>query len=322
MKTKPRIVYMGTPRFAVAPLKELLDKGYDVAGVVTAPDKASGRGLSLTCSDVKDFAISRNIPVLQPVSLKDESFLLQLAALNGNLFIVVAFRMLPKVVWSMPKLGTFNLHASLLPDYRGAAPINWAIINGEKETGVTTFLLDEEIDTGDILFQQSCKIEPEDSFGTLHDKLMIIGTDLVIKTVDCLTEGEHKPMLQSGLEAQMGETHLAPKLTKETGKIDWDDSPEVIHNLIRGLSPYPAAHSVIATGENLSPVKIFGSNFLIEDHDLKHGTIVSDGKKTMRVACNGGFVDITDLQLAGKKRLSCKEFLAGFRSISNSNFQS
>ncbi len=322
MKTKPRIVYMGTPRFAVAPLKELLDKGYDIAGVVTSPDKASGRGLSLTCSDVKEFAISRNIPVLQPVSLKDESFLKQLAELDGNLFIVVAFRMLPKAVWSMPKLGTFNLHASLLPDYRGAAPINWAIINGENETGVTTFLLDEEIDTGDILFRQSCKIEPDDDFGSLHDKLMSIGTDLVIKTVDCLAAGEHKPMLQSGLEAQMGETHLAPKLTRETGKIDWDKTPEVIHNLIRGLSPSPAAHSIIVSGESQFPVKIYSSHFFSEDHNLPSGTIVSDGKKTLRVACNGGFVDITNLQLAGKKRLSCKEFLAGFRNISNSSFQS
>lgn len=320
MKTKPRIVYMGTPRFAVAPLKELLDRGYDVAGVVTAPDKASGRGLSLTCSDVKNFAMVRNIPVLQPFSLKDESFLEQLAALQGNLFIVVAFRMLPKAVWSMPELGTFNLHASLLPDYRGAAPINWAIINGEKETGVTTFLLDEEIDTGDILFQQSCIIEPEDDFGSLHDKLMTIGADLVIKTVDCLAAGEHKPMLQSGLEAQMGETHLAPKLTRESGKIDWNNSPEKIHNLIRGLSPYPAAHSVIASSGTLSPVKIYKSLFSNEDHDLPYGTIVSDGKKTLRVACNGGFVDIADLKLAGKKRLSCKEFLAGFRNIENYRF--
>ncbi|MFA5849310.1 MAG: methionyl-tRNA formyltransferase [Bacteroidales bacterium] len=322
MKTTPRIVYMGTPRFAVAPLKELLDKGYDVAGVVTAPDKSGGRGLSLTSSDVKNFAISHNIPVLQPVSLKDESFLMQLAALKGNLFIVVAFRMLPKVVWSMPELGTFNLHASLLPDYRGAAPINWAIINGEKETGVTTFLLDEEIDTGDILFQHSCKIESDDDFGSLHDKLMVIGTHLVIKTVDCLVGGKHKPMLQSGLEAQMGETHLAPKLNKETGKIDWNNSPEKIHNLIRGLSPYPAAHSVIQSGESLFPVKIFSCRFLYEDHDLQYGTIVSDGKKTLRVACNGGFVDITELQLAGKKRLSCKEFLSGFRNIGNYRFES
>ena len=311
---------MGTPSFAVSPLKELLKRGYNVVGIVTAPDKASGRGLAVTCSDVKKFAENLNIPILQPVSLKDGSFIEQLSALNGDLFIVVAFRMLPKSVWSMPKLGTFNLHASLLPDYRGAAPINWAIINGETRTGVTTFLLDEEIDTGDILFQQDCEIKPDDDFGSLHDKLMAIGTSLIIKTVDSLIDKEHKPLLQSTLEAQMGNRNLAPKLTKETGRIVWSQSPECINNLIRGLSPHPAAHSEIKSEEKLFSVKIFKSHIHPAVHTLSAGTIDSDGKRYLRVACNGGFIDIKELQLAGKKRLSVNEFLAGFRNIENYRF--
>ncbi|MEN6618673.1 MAG: methionyl-tRNA formyltransferase [Rikenellaceae bacterium] len=316
----PRIIYMGTPSFAVSPLKELIERGYDIAGIITAPDKPGGRGLTLTFSEVKKFALNLNIPILQPISLKDSSFLEQLAALNGDLFIVVAFRMLPKAVWSMPKLGTFNLHASLLPDYRGAAPINWAIINGEKMTGVTTFLLNDEIDTGDILFQQSCGIDPEDDFGSLHDKLMAIGTNLVVKTVDTLSSAEYKPILQSSIEARMGKTNLAPKLTKETERIDWSQPSDVIHNLIRGLSPYPAAHSEIISGEKLFSVKIFKSCILSGNHNLSFGTIESDGKKYLRVACKGGYIDITKLQLAGKKRLSSVEFLAGFRNIENYRF--
>jgi len=322
MKKTSRIVYMGTPSFAVSPLKELLERGYDVAGIVTAPDKACGRGLAVSCSEVKKFAENLNIPILQPISLKDESFLEQLAALNGDLFIVVAFRMLPKAVWSLPKLGTFNLHASLLPDYRGAAPINRAIINGETRTGVTTFLLDEEIDTGDILFQQGCEIDPEDNFGSLHDKLMAIGTNLVIKTVDSLTNKEFKPILQSSLEAQMGKTNLAPKLTKDTGRIDWSQPPVRINNLIRGLCPYPAAYSEILNEEKYFSVKIFKSHVHVVVHDFPFGTIDSDGKKYLRVACNGGFVDVLELQLAGKKKLSAVEFLAGFRNIENYRFKS
>ncbi len=320
MKRPPKIVYMGTPSFAVSPLRELLEQGYDVAGIVTAPDKTSGRGLSVNSSEVKKFAENLGIPILQPVSLKDEAFQEQLKALGADLFIVVAFRMLPKSVWAMPKMGTFNLHASLLPDYRGAAPINWAIINGETKTGVTTFLLDEEIDTGEIIFQQECEIEPEDNFGSLHDKLMTIGTGLVIKTVESLAGNERKTILQASLEAQMGETHIAPKLTKETGRIYWSSSAGSINNLVRGLSPYPAAHSEIVFNNKSLPVKIYKSRTLPAVHSLSYGTIDSDGKNYLRIACKDGFIDISELQLAGKKRLSVKEFLAGFRNIENYRF--
>jgi len=312
---------MGTPSFAVTPLKALLEKGFNIVGIVTAPDKQSGRGMVLTSSDVKKFAQPLNIPILQPVLLKDETFLAQLSALNGDLFIVVAFRMLPRVVWSMPALGTFNLHASLLPDYRGAAPINHVIINGETRTGVTTFLLDDEIDTGDILFQQGCKIEPEDNFGTLHDKLMAIGTNLVIETVNVLANKELRPKKQSSIEAQMGKTNLAPKLTKETGRIDWTQPLSNIHNLIRGLSPYPAAYSQMESGENLHQVKIYKSHPISFEHILLPGTIVSDGKKYIKVACKEGLLDITELQIAGKKRLSAAEFLSGFRNIETYRFK-
>lgn len=320
MKRPPKIVYMGTPSFAVSPLRELLEKDYDIAGIVTAPDKTSGRGLSVNSSEVRKFAENLGIPILQPVSLKDEEFQKQLKALEADLFIVVAFRMLPKSVWSMPKMGTFNLHASLLPDYRGAAPINWAIINGENRTGVTTFLLDEEIDTGEIIFQQECEIEPEDNFGSLHDKLMAIGTGLVLKTVDYLAGNERKTILQSSLEAQMGETHVAPKLTKETGRIAWDSSAESINNLIRGLSPYPAAHTEIVCDGRSMPVKIFKSKVIHADKALQAGTIDSDSKNYLRIACRDGLIDVSELQLAGKKRLSVKEFLSGFRNIENHRF--
>lgn len=312
---------MGTPSFAVAPLKALLDMGFNIVGIVTAPDKPSGRGMILTSSDVKKFAQNLHIPILQPVLLKDETFLAQLAALNGDLFIVVAFRMLPKVVWSMPALGTFNLHASLLPDYRGAAPINHVIINGETRTGVTTFLLDEEIDTGDILFQQSINIEPEDNFGSLHDKLMTIGANLVTETVNILSNNHLRPKKQSSLEAQMGKTNLAPKLTKETGKIDWSQPLINIHNLIRGLSPYPAAYSQMESGESFIQLKIFKSQPDLVEHNLLTGTIVSDGKKYIKVACKGGLLDIKELQIAGKKRLSAVEFLSGFRNIETYRFK-
>lgn len=322
MNKSPRIVYMGTPSFAVSPLKELLERGYDVVGIITAPDKASGRGQVLSCSDVKKFAQNLNIPILQPVSLKDESFIKQLTALKGDLFIVVAFRMLPKAVWAMPALGTFNLHASLLPDYRGAAPINRAIINGETRTGVTTFVLDEEIDTGDILFQQCCEIEPEDDFGSLHDKLMKIGTDMVIRTVNVLANEEIRPQLQSSLEAQMGKTNPAPKLTKETGRIDWSIPLSSIHNLVRGLCPYPCAYSEIISDGIIFHVKIFKTQPERVEHNLPPGSIVSDGKKYLKVACSGGFLEIIELQIAGKKRLSAREFLAGFRNIEKYRFQS
>ncbi|NCB97991.1 MAG: methionyl-tRNA formyltransferase [Bacteroidia bacterium] len=313
MKSDLKIVFMGTPRFAVAQLEKILENGYNVVAVVTAPDKPAGRGMALSSSEVKKYALTRDIPVLQPLSLKSEEFIETLKSYQGDLFIVVAFRMLPKVVWSMPALGTFNLHASLLPDYRGAAPINHAIINGETRTGVTTFMLDEEIDTGELLNRKECEIEPDDNFGTLHDKLMQIGGELIIKTIEDIIDGRTEPILQSSVEARMGDVHTAPKLNKENCRINWEDPSQRVHNLVRGLSPYPTAHTVISGKGQEIPVKIFRTSYDDQSHGLKHGTIVSDGKQELKVACGSGFVYILELQVAGKKRMTIKEFLAGFR---------
>jgi methionyl-tRNA formyltransferase len=318
---KIRIVYMGTPAFAVEPLRSLINSGYDIAAVVTAPDRPSGRGLSMNSSDVKKFALENNLPVLQPLSLKDPAFLCELSSFGANLFIVVAFRMLPEVVWSMPKFGTFNLHASLLPNYRGAAPINWAIIKGEKITGVTTFLIDKQIDTGDILFQQTCPIAPEDDFGTLHDKLMHMGASLVVKSADAIAQGRCRPRLQSEVEAQMGDIPLAPKLSKETGRIEWKDKAENIRNLIRGLSPYPCAYSQITDSKVLYDVKIFRSGALFRRPEESPGSIVVEDKKRLLAACGDGYIEIEELQLAGKKRVKAQEFLSGFRNIEKFRFE-
>ncbi len=312
-KSDLKIVFMGTPEFAVAQLEKILENGYNVVAVVTAPDKPAGRGMTLTSSEVKKYAITRDIPVLQPLSLKSEEFLETLESYQADLFIVVAFRMLPKVVWSMPAMGTFNLHASLLPDYRGAAPINHAIINGETRTGVTTFMLDEEIDTGELLNREECEIEPEDDFGTLHDKLMHIGGKLVVKTIEDIINGRTEPILQSSVEAQMGDVHTAPKLNKENSRINWELSSQRVHNLIRGLSPHPTAHTVISGKGKEIPVKIFRTSYSDQSLGLNHGTIVSDGRQELKVACGNGFVNILELQVAGKKRMTIKEFLAGFR---------
>lgn len=312
-KSDLKIVFMGTPGFAVAQLEKILENGYSVVAVVTAPDKPAGRGMALNSSEVKKYAIARDIPVLQPLSLKSEEFLETLKSYQANLFIVVAFRMLPKVVWSMPALGTFNLHASLLPDYRGAAPINHAIINGETRTGVTTFMLDEEIDTGELLNREECEIAPDDDFSSLHDKLMHIGGDLVIKTIEDIIQGRTEPILQASVEAQMGDVHTAPKLNKENCRINWELPSQRVHNLVRGLSPYPAAHTAITGKGKEIPVKIFRTSYNDQSHRLNHGTIISDGKQELKVACGSGFVSILELQVAGKKRMTIKEFLAGFR---------
>ncbi len=312
-----RIVYMGTPDFAVAPLKALLDAGYDVAAVVTVPDKQSGRGMKVNESAVKKFAVERGLPVLQPEKLRNPEFLEQLRSFKANLFVVVAFRMLPKEVWSMPYLGTFNLHASLLPQYRGAAPINWAIINGERITGVTTFMIDEEIDTGRILFQENCAIEEYDNMGTLHDKLMNMGSALVVKTVKAIQNRRTKPMVQDTTHLRM---RPAPKLTKETGHIDWTSTAGAINNLVRGLSPYPCAWTEMSNGgENIS-VKIFESYPVRNDDTVPAGTITSDGKTFIEVKCGGGSLRIIDLQVAGKKRMLVKDFLLGFREIESYKF--
>jgi len=311
-----RIVYMGTPEFAVAPLDALLKAGYDVAAVVTVADKQSGRGMKVSESAVKKYAVEHGLPVLQPEKLKDPEFLEQLRSYKANLFVVVAFRMLPKEVWSMPYLGTFNLHASLLPQYRGAAPINWAIINGEKFTGVTTFMIDEQIDTGKILFQENCSIESYDNAGTLHDRLQEMGSKLVVKTVEAIKNRRTKPWAQEAVQATL---KPAPKLTKELAHIDWNKDAVDINNLIRGLSPYPAATSsfVPAEGEPV-PVKIFESYVTKEeDTSLAPGTITTDGKTYIQIKCGNRSIRILDLQAAGKKRMDVKSFLLGFRDASN-----
>lgn len=312
-----RIVYMGTPEFAVGPLSMLIENKYEIAAVVTVPDKPSGRGLKVNESDVKKYAVSQNIPVMQPVSLKDPEFLAQLKAIDADLFIVVAFRMLPKEVWSMPRMGTFNLHASLLPRYRGAAPINWAIINGEKVTGVTTFLIDEQIDTGRILFQTQCPIDNYETAGSLHDKLMALGSELVVKTTEAFVNHNVKSYLQENFAA----VKPAPKITREICHIDWTQNARDVDALIRGLSPYPAAYTSIVSGEEVSNVKIYDS-YVVEsiDNDLPAGTITTDGKTFIEVKCGSRSIRIENIQVAGKKRLFTKDFLLGFRDLEKYKF--
>lgn len=310
-----RIVYMGTPEFAVAPLDSLRKAGYKVVGVVTVADKPSGRGLKVNESAVKKYAVENGIPVLQPLKLKDPEFLKELAAWKADLFVVVAFRMLPEEVWSMPRLGTFNLHAALLPQYRGAAPINWAVINGERHTGVTTFLIDKDIDTGNILLRQECPIGPNDTAGTIHDFLMKIGSDLVVQTVEGLIQHNLEPRVQK--EFIQGDEVLrpAPKLTPEICRIDWSRSADEVHNLVRGLSPYPTAWTEIAReGDEPLMLKIIDGR--VSSLNGKPGTIITDGKGGMAIACGRGALEITELQLAGKKRMDAKSFLAGFRNPS------
>ena len=317
---KIRIVYMGTPEFAVAPLERLISGGYEVVGVVTAVDKPSGRGLTMNESAVKKYAVAHGIPVLQPEKLRDPAFLEQLAALKANLFVVVAFRMLPKEVWSMPALGTFNLHASLLPQYRGAAPITWAIINGEKFTGVTTFLLDEQIDTGMILFQEPCAIEEYEDAGALHDKLMAMGAELVFKTVDAMENHRVKPYEQTaGMNKKI---HPAPKLTRDNCHIDWTASARRVSLLIRGLSPYPAAWTTLVKPDGTElGVKLFDTYVVpSEDESLPVGTITTDHKTWLEVKCGEDSLRILNLQLAGKKRMDIGAFLLGFREPETYHF--
>jgi methionyl-tRNA formyltransferase len=306
-----RIVFMGTPEFAVESLKALVENGYNVVGVVTAPDRPSGRGQKLHQSDVKKYAASCALPVLQPEKLKDDSFLEELKSFNADLLVIVAFRMLPEVVWKMPPMGTFNLHGSLLPLYRGAAPLNWAIINGDQETGVTSFLLKQEIDTGNILFQEKVQIGPDETVGELHDSLKIIGANLVLKTVDALADGTVIPISQNLLVIDLKRLH-APKIFKENCMIDWGKQATVINNLIRGLSPYPAAWTSFHHSGSETGLKIFKASVEQVSHQCKPGEILSDNKKYLKIACTDGFLHIIDLQLAGKKRMGIAEFLRGF----------
>lgn len=319
---KLRIVYMGTPDFAVAPLRRLVEEGYNIVGVVTMPDKPAGRGLHMQASAVKRYAVEAGLPVYQPEKLKDPQFVETLRSLAPDLGIVIAFRMLPEIVWAMPRLGTFNLHASLLPQYRGAAPINWAIINGEKESGVTTFLLNHEIDKGAILCQQRVAIDEDDDAGTLHDKLMNAGTDLVVETIERIASGAIAPVDQQTIEPQV--VRDAPKIFKETCRIDWSASGDTVCNLVRGLSPYPAAWSELHK-EGASPigVKIFRvhAETCPADRLPASGTLVTDGRTFMKVACADGYLFLDELQLAGKKRMAVADLLRGFKEAASYAFR-
>ena len=329
--SSPRIVYMGTPEFAVAPLDKLVQGNYNIVGVVTVPDKPSGRGLKLNQSAVKQYAqehlVPKGVKLLQPVSLKDEEFLGELRALEADLFIVVAFRMLPEVVWGMPPMGTFNLHGSLLPLYRGAAPINWAIIKGEEKSGVTTFLIDKEIDTGNILMQRECPIGERENIGSLYDRLMEIGAGLVVETVEGIKAGILTP------KPQEGKITGAPKLNKELGRIKWDmtdaDQPgascaQLIDRLVRGLSPYPAATAAMSDGEKTFEFKIFECSLAKSEAapcEKPTGTVASDGRNYIHVYCaDGSVISLDEIQMAGKKRMRTKDFLLGFRNIEQYRF--
>lgn len=309
-----RIVYMGTPEFAVESLKRLVEGGYNIVGVITMPDKPMGRhGSVLQPSPVKQYAVSQGLKVLQPEKLKNEEFVAELRSLNADLQIVVAFRMLPEVVWNMPHLGTFNLHASLLPQYRGAAPINWAVINGDTETGITTFFLKHEIDTGEIIDQVRVPIADTDNVEVVYERLMHLGGDLVLKTVDAILEGSVKTIPQEEL-AQVGELRPAPKIFKETCRIDWTIGVKRIYDFVRGLSPYPAAWTELYQ-EGTDPVmlKIFETEKLFCEHSLAPGTIVTDCKTYFKIASSDGYVNVLSLQLAGKKRMEINDFLRGYR---------
>ena len=314
-----RIVYMGTPEFAVESLRRLVEGGYQIVGVITMPDKPMGRhGSVLQPSPVKEYAVSKGLKVLQPERLKDEKFLEELRALKADLQIVVAFRMLPEVVWSMPPLGTFNLHASLLPQYRGAAPINWAVINGEKETGVTTFFLQHEIDTGEIIDQVRVPIADTDNVEMVYDRLMTVGGDLVLKTVDAILSGNVTTVPQGNLPVE-GELRPAPKIFKETCRIDWSAGVKAVYDFIRGLSPYPAAWTELYSDEkNAVMLKIFETEKIFAAHDLVPGTVETDGKNYLRIASSDGFLNVLSLQLAGKKRMNVKDFLQGYRHAEGS----
>lgn len=314
-----RIVFMGTPEFAVASLRRLVDEGYNVVAVVTTPDKPAGRGQKLHESDVKVAARELGLPILQPEKLRSEEFVSAMQELRPDLGIVIAFRMLPEVIWAMPRLGTFNLHASLLPQYRGAAPINWAIINGETETGITTFLLNHEIDKGAIINQQAMPILPEDNIGTMYDKLMTAGCDLVVDTVEKIASGNYTPVEQMYIDEST--LKPAPKIFKEDCRIDWSWSGERIVNFVRGLSPYPAAWAAMQKqGEEVGSAKIFEVSFTAKVPSDVVGTIYCDGKERIEVRCSDGIIHIHSMQMAGKRRMTNRELLLGFRDIEEYNF--
>lgn len=305
MSNRLRIIFMGTPEFAVASLQALVEAGHHIVAVVTAPDKPSGRGLKVNISPVKEYALSQNIPVLQPERLKSKAFLEELKSLQADLQIVVAFRMLPEVVWNMPPLGTFNLHASLLPQYRGAAPINWAVINGEKETGVSTFFLQHEIDTGRIIFQEKLAIGEDDNVGVVYEGLMKIGARLVVKTVEAIQQGNYPTIEQD----ETITLKPAPKIFRETCQIHWDNAAENIRNLVRGLSPYPAAWTTI----NQKNAKIFKVSIVEEQDESAIGSIRTDNKKYLHVKAADGWIALEEVQIEGKKKMPIEELLRGFK---------
>jgi methionyl-tRNA formyltransferase len=312
MNKKPSVVFMGTPGFAVESLQKIHQAGYPVKAVVTAPDKPAGRGRQIRYSDVKKYAESQNMRLLQPINLKDMEFVDTLKDLNADIFVVVAFRMLPKSVWEIPNMGCFNLHASLLPDYRGAAPINHAIINGESVSGVTSFYINEQIDTGDIIMQKKVDIPPEYTAGDLHDKLMKIGAELVLQTLEIIKTGNASPYSQSAVAGC--DLKLAPKLTKEFCRINWNYRAEKIYNFIRGLSPYPGAYTNYknsSQGKQEKILKVFYARYEICNHNYENGRIISDNKNYLKVACADGTINILELQAEGKKRMKIKDFLRG-----------
>ena len=314
-----RIVFMGTPEFAVASLRRLVEEGYNIVAVVTTPDKPAGRGQKLHESDVKVAARELGLPILQPERLRDEAFVEAMRALEPDLGIVIAFRMLPEVIWAMPRLGTFNLHASLLPEYRGAAPINWAVINGERETGITTFLLNHEIDKGAIIGQKREPIAEDDTVGTMYDKLMRSGCDLVVETVERVAAGDYEAREQMHIDEAT--LKPAPKIFKDDCRIDWSWEGRRIVNFVRGLSPYPAAWTpMYIDGEERGSAKIFRVTFSASEHKHKAGTVESDGKSSLRVACQDGWVEIHELQVAGKRRMAVRDLLLGLRNIEDYTF--
>ncbi|WP_417939798.1 methionyl-tRNA formyltransferase [Flavobacterium sp. RS13.1] len=303
---KLRIIFMGTPEFAVGILDTIIKNNYEVAGVITAADKPAGRGQKIKYSAVKEYALTHNLTLLQPTNLKDEDFLAELKALNANLQIVVAFRMLPKVVWEMPELGTFNLHASLLPNYRGAAPINWAIINGETKTGVTTFFIDDKIDTGEMILNSEIAIEPEENAGQLHDRLMLLGSKTVIDTLKVIENGNVSTTIQEDSD----DIKTAYKLNKENCKIDWTKSGTEINNLIRGLSPYPASWCFLKDKNEELNIKIYEAKLILQPHSEEIGKLIFD-KKELKVAVQDGYLSLLSLQLPGKKRMQVADLLNG-----------
>ncbi len=311
-----RIVFFGSADFAVESLKRILDAGFNVVAVVTSPDKPAGRGLKLRPTPVKQFAQQRGLRILQPQKLKDPQFLSELNKLNPDLQVVVAFRFLPREVWQIPPLGTINLHASYLPDYRGAAPINWAIANGEQYTGVTTFFINDRIDTGNIILRQRVPIDDSDTAGTLHDKLMVKGADLLVDTLKLIDQGKARVMDQQELEKEFDTLHTAPKIFQDNSRIDWKWPARRVYDFIRGMSPYPGAWTVLrdkATGKKIDNVKIYWALPEKLAHDLEPGSVVTDYKTYLKVATPDGFVDIKQIQLPGKKRLGIDEFLRGFK---------